>query len=153
MNESGLTAPRVFFCQVWALETGHLDAAWEGPEVTAASALRSMFAKGALPLLLERASVPWRKGDVADLCRPRRYNVGAMVRTKRPCRLFAFRCSRGGGGALANPMAVGDATQTKDLNSKRCWIWLEWIEPSKRKTKSAEPTHHPKLRDAQAVSV
>ena len=89
----------------------------------------------------------------ADLCRPRRYNVGAMVRTKRPCRLFAFRCSRGGGGALANPMAVGDATQTKDLNSKRCWIWLEWIEPSKRKTKSAEPTHHPKLRDAQAVSV
>ena len=89
----------------------------------------------------------------ADLCRPRRYNVGAMVRTKRPCRLFAFRCSRGGGGALENPMAVGDATQTKDLNSKRCWIWLEWIEPSKRKTKSAEPTHHPKLRDAQAVSV
>ena len=84
-------------------------------------------------------------GYSADLCRPRRYNVGAMVRTKRPCRLFAFRCSRGGGGALANPMAVGDATQTKDLNSKRCWIWLEWIEPSKRKTKSAEPMHAPTI--------
>ena len=39
---------------------------------------------------------------------------------------------------MENPTAVGDATQTKDLNSKRCWIWLEWIEPPKRKRKSAE---------------
>ena len=90
-------------------------------------------------------------GCSADLCRPRRYNVGAMARTKRPCRLLAFRCSKGGGGPLDNPAAGDDAAQTKVLNSKQCRIWLGWIVPSQRKDKNAEPAHHPKLQNADAV--